>query len=337
MDQVVAEEPSTRLYRTNAERREAGRKRQITPWLTASTLAELEWESEDFKVKGTNQKEGDSNAAATLQLGLVAEPWEVAKGELVLEYDTDINDLFVEEAFVSLEHEPWELEIGKFYLPFGVFLSNFPTGPILELGETRARAASLAYGPDDRVDFKLAAYRSPTHSHGRNSYDIGWSGGFELWPRENLSFGMSFLSDLADADSNLLEDSEDCCGSRVPGLSGYLVWVGEQFDFTLEALGALSSFEDLDQDRDRPFAWNLEVAHFPMDNLSWALRIEGSHEVEEEPRLQFGIAVTGRLVEDTSLTFEFLHGRFEGELATNDDDESYDWVNRLGAQLSIAF
>jgi hypothetical protein len=38
-----------------------------------------------------------------------------------------------------------------------------------------------------------------------------------------------------------------------------------------------------------------------------------------------------------SLTLEYLHGEFSGELASNDDDEPYDHVDRLGAMLSVAF
>lgn len=337
VDQALEQDVSPRLYRTNAERREAGRERQITPWLTTSTFAELDWQAEHYKVKQTGDIEHDQNGAATFQLGLSARPVELAKGELILEYDTDAHELYLDEAFVTLETDPWELEVGKLYLPFGVYLTNFATGPILELGETRAQAATLAYGPDDTMDFKLSAYLSPTHSQDSTSHSLGWSGGMELWPAENWSFGMSFLSDLADADGRPEDEDGGCCAQRVPGLSGYVVWVGEQTDLSFEALGALGRFHELDNERDRPFAWNLELAYFFLPRYSSALRLEASHEVEDEPRIQLGVAVTGRLLADTSLTLEFLHGRFEHDLATNDEDDSYRWVNRFGAQLSVAF
>ena len=41
-EEALADTPTLRLYRTREEQREVGLKRRITPWLSASGLAEVE-------------------------------------------------------------------------------------------------------------------------------------------------------------------------------------------------------------------------------------------------------------------------------------------------------
>ena len=244
-----------------------------------------------------------------------------------------------DEAFLSLEKDPWELTLGKQYTPFGVFFSSFVSGPLLEFGETQAdEVATLAYGPGDDLDIFLTAYRGRARKEGKNSGEWNWSLATELWLNDNWSFGLSYQSDLADSDSRLLQDNNDRYANRVAGISGYILWAGELFEVTLEGLAATDSFEELDPDRNKPWAWNTELVHFfPGSNFEIAFRIEGSRELEDEPKYQFGPAITWRASRYASLTLEYLRGEFEDELATNENDDPYDHVDRLGAILSIAF
>ena len=326
-----------RLYRTNAERREVGLNHQVLPWLSASPLLELEGLIEDFDVKQGDDDNSNREGAATLQLGLVATPWETVKSELLLEYDTDSKELFVDEALVALEAEPWELEAGMMYTPFGTYISHFATGPLVEFGETRAPAVKLSYSPDDRVDISLSAYRGRARKAGTNPGRWDWAIAVEAWPRDTLFFGLSYQSDLADADSRILSENNNRHRLKVDGASGYLGWSSDLFVISLEALGALRSFRELDQDRNRPVAWNLEFVHFIDSRFEWALRLEGSQELEDAPELQFGAALTWRTGTFSSVTVEYLRGQFRGNLATNDDDRPYNHVDRFSAQFSIAF
>jgi hypothetical protein len=103
-------------------------------------------------------------------------------------------------------------------------------------------------------------------------------------------------------------------------------------------LAATGSFEELDPDRNKPRAWNVELVHFyPGSKFEIAFRIEGSRELEDAPRVQFGPAITWRTGKYASLTLEYLHGEFEDELATTQNDDPYDHVDSVGAILSIAF
>ncbi len=339
VEKTPVKSPTVRIYRTREEQRDAGLKRQITPWLTLSGLAEGEVLYEDFDTsKGKADGSGRDDSAG-LQLGIVVSPFKFTEIETILEYDTDKGKVEVDEVFVSFEKDPWELTLGKQYTPFGVYFSSFVSGPLLEFGETQAKeVATLAYGPSDELDISLTTYRGRARKQGKNSGEWNWSLATELWLNDDWSFGLSYQSDLADSDTRLLEDNNDRYSNRVAGISGYILWAGDQFEMTLEALAATGSFEELDPDRNKPWAWNAELVHaFPGSNFEIAFRIEGSRELEDEPKYQFGPAITWRTGKYASLTLEYLHGEFEDELATTENDNPYDSVDRVGGIFSIAF
>lgn len=330
---------TVRIYRTREEQRDAGLERRITPWLTLSGLVEGETLYEDFDTKEGKSDGSGRDDSASLQLGFIVSPFKFAKLETILEYDTDKDKVEADEAFVSFENNSWELALGKQYTPLGVYFSNFGSGPLLEFGETQAKeVATLAYGPSDELDISLTAYRGRARKQGKNSGEWNWGLATEFWLNDNWSFGLSYQSDLADSDSRLLKDNNDRYRNRVAGVSGYILWVADTFEMTLEGLAATGSFEELESDRDKPQAWNAELVHFfPGSNFEVAFRIEGSRELEDEPGYQFGPAITWRTGKYASLTLEYLHGEFKDELATTDNDDPYDHVDRVGAILSIAF
>ena len=339
VEATLDKSPTARIYRTREEQRDAGLKRQITPWLTVSGLVEGEVLYEDFDTKEGTTDDSGRDDSASLQLGFVVSPFKFTQVEIILEYDTDKDKVEADEAFVSFEKDPWELTLGKQYTPFGVYFSNFVSGPLLEFGETQANeVATLAYGPSDELDISLTTYRGRARKQGKNSGEWNWSLATEFWLNDDWSFGLSYQSDLADSDDRLLEENNDRYSNRVAGISGYMLWAGDLFEVTLEALAATGSFEELERDRNKPWAWNAELAHFyPGSNFEIAFRIEGSRELEDEPKYQFGPAITWRTGKYASLTLEYLHGEFEDELATTENDDPYDHVDRVGAILSIAF
>jgi len=339
IEAVIHAEPQTRLYRTREEQREAGLKTEITPWLTASGLVEAELSYDDYSIDPGHDDLSGREDSATLQLGLIIDLFSLAEGEVVLEYDTDTDKVEVDEAFVTLEQDPWELSIGRQYTPFGVYFSNFVTGPMLEFGETLAhRAVTLAYGPSDELDMSVTYYRGQARKRGTNADRWDWVFSLESEINETWSVGWSYQSDLADADSLPLEDENNRYSRRVPGMSGYLLWSGEQFEFTFEALAATRSYKEMDSDRNQPWAWNAELVHF-LDgyNMELAFRVERSHELEDEPSIRYGPAVTWRIGKHANLTLEYLHGEFKDGLATNDDDLPYDHVDRVGGQFAYEF
>jgi hypothetical protein len=270
-------------------------------------------------------------------LSATATPWSFAKGELILNYDTDTDRLEADEAIASLEYDGWEFAYGRQYLPFGVYYSHFATGPLLEFGETRDVAAALSYDVHDRADLSLSVYRGQGQKTNNSGSNMDWTLATEAWLNESVSLGISYLSDLADADSDLLADTHNRYERRVPALSGYLLWTGDQFEVTAEVVGATRAFRELEPDRNQPLAWNLEFANFLNPHLDWALRLEGSRELDDEPKLRYGASVSFRAGRYGSLTLDYLHSSFRHNFATGHNDNFLSHGNEFAAQLSIAF
>jgi hypothetical protein len=322
--------------RTNAERRQEGVSHQITPWLAASVLVDLEWQRDDYSTRAGSDDTVREHSA-TFQLGLTAAPWEYLQGELALEYDTTSNRWRTDEAFVLLEKGDWELMGGKLYTPFGEYISHFPSGPLLEFGETRTHGVSLSYSPGELIELSLSAYRGRAREVGAHSSRLDWAAAIATTIDDQYIFGLSYQSDLADANSGLLADTDDRYRRKVDAASGYFIWWTEDFELSFEALGALNSFRELDSDRDQPVAWNLEFSRFIDSDFEWALRAEGSRELEGEPEWRLGTALTWHVNRNISCSVEYLHGRFKNGLATNDADEPYHHIDRVGVQISVGF
>ena len=326
-----------RLYSTRSEQREAGLKHQLTPWLTGGGLAEFEWNYDKTAFSNGQSNRSYADTSANVQLNATATPWSFAKGEVILDYDTDTDRLEVDEAVASVEHEAWELTYGRQYLPFGVYFSHFASEPLLEFGETRDTAASLAYDFQDRVDLSIAFFQGQGRNTGDSGSNVDWTLAMEAWLNESVSFGVSYLSDLADADSDLLGDTGHRYERRVPGLSGYLLWTSDHFEVTAEGVGATRSFRELDASANQPLAWNLEFAHFLHPNFDWALRLEGAQQLEDEPELRYGASISFRAGRYASLTLDYLRSHYQHNFATDDQDNPLKHGDQFNAQLSIAF
>ncbi|HEY9052181.1 MAG TPA: LbtU family siderophore porin [Gammaproteobacteria bacterium] len=336
LNAAVSEDETARLYTTREEQREAGIKHEITSWLTVSGLAELEWYSEKLELDLLNDNDRYQDTSTSVQIATLIEPVDWAKAEFISEFDSNTDEWSTDEATIAFEHGPWELVMGMQNLPFGVYISHFATGPILEFGEIKDSAVTMAYDHRDMIDVSLSIYRSGARKSGTDD-NIDWSAAIEAWPADDISFGISYLSDLADSDERLLSDFNNRYEKRVPALSTYLLWVAENYEVSFEMVSALDTFVELDADRDKPQAWNLEYACFVSNTLDWAIRIEGSNELEDAPESQYGFAVNLRLHKYAVLTLEALQGEFKNGLATNSNDEPYKTINTLATKLSIAF
>lgn len=331
------EEPQARIYTTREERRDAGLKHRITDWLTFSGLGEIEaigWRYGHFE---DSDRTDEDEFTKTVQLALEATPWEWAKAEVITEYDDEFNKFVLDEAIASVEVGDFEFEGGDLFVPFGEYFSHFVSGPYLEFGETRGHGFIVSYGPSDRLDIAAFAYNGSAQMLDSGSGDWSWGAIVEGSPFEFLTLSLSYLSDLADSEEALLEDEDNFYEKRVDALSGYAVVGLGRLEFTGEFVRALDSFEELDEDRDRPSAWNLELAYFPDGNISWALRLEGTRELEDAPELLGGIAATWRITDHIYLTAEYLRGHFREGLAETDDEILLDSIQQVGAILSIEF
>ena len=203
----------------------------------------------------------------------------------------------------------------------------------------------LSYAPAPQLDLQVASFKAQGRDGERNVTPWGYVLAIEFKPRVGFHLGWSVLSDLAAANSRLLSGAmnrgtvaeENLRPRIVPGMSAYIAWLSAHFDFSIEAVTALRNFRELEADRNRPLAWNIELAHHLTPSFDLALRVAGSRELEDAPQIQYGIAGSWRACRNLSLTVEYLRGDFSGDLAGNAHDEAYRRVDQVGVNLSIAF
>lgn len=328
-----------RIYTTQEERRGAGLEHRITEALTLSALAELEYRDGRYRQFGSSYRNAAHDFSKTLQLGLNLKPRPSVKAELIYEYqvDTMSERHRIDEAMLAFEGRNLELEVGRLNLPFGAYLSHFASGPLLDFGETRGDAAVLSYKAHDRLDLSAFWYQGRTEKLGANDSNRDFGLALESLPFPFLKFGMSYLSDLADSKERLLRGSDNRYQRRVDAVSVYAVGDFDRFEASAEFVGALGSFTELDADRNRPRAWNLELSFFPVRNLEVSLRFEASKELEGAPRRQSGLAFAWRVKKNASLTVEYLSGSFQRGFAQDSSGSDIDRIERFGTQFGLAF
>lgn len=309
----------------------------ISPWVTLFGQIELEWTRQRLKPDHGGHTDQISERPETYQLGFMARPWSNSELLLVLEYASDTDQLKADEASIMFASEPWEIRAGKFYTPFGSYLGNFINGPILEFGETRASGASLSYSAGELPDLSFMLYHGEADDQGRHSEALDWAVSLDSRLSEQLSLGLSYQSDLADSDERLLAEYGDRFARKVDALGGFIHWTTEEFELSFEALGALHSFAELEADRNRPLAWNLELKHPLPADLHLAWRLEGSRELEDQPEIQAGVALIWEPHKQIAITLQYLHGKFRKGLATDDSDEPYRDVDTFSAMLTVGF
>lgn len=326
-----------RMYVTPEERREAGVRHSISDWLTVSGLLEAEYFYYEFSHPQSARPTNEDEPSETAQVGLEATPRSWLKGELVYEYDFDRHKDTIDEFIVSAEWNDVELAAGKLYVPFGEYFSQFAAGPLVEFGETRATAAVLSYNQDDRLDISVYVYKGKTLSGPSSETETNYGFTIAASPFDAGLIGAGYISDLGESGADFLDDINGVTVDRVAGVNAYAAISSERYAVTGEIVQALDSFNGLGPDRDRPSAWNIEFAYYSPGPLDWALRLEGSHELEDAPRLQGGISATWRILETLSLTLDYLTGTFEPGLAVDSDDAEITHVNQYGGKISLLF
>jgi hypothetical protein len=226
------------------------------------------------------------------------------------------------------------------YVPFGRVNSHFVSDPLtLELGETNDTALYFDYLWGDLVEFKTGFFNGEADTAGDNNSIDSFVAAVEVTPAEGLSFGVSYISDLAESDGELVTD-ESLYRSSVAGGAAYLSASYGVFTFEAEYLAALEKF-----DRDlveanlalddasgltgrRPRTWNLELALTPAQDWEVAVKAEQARDFMDDAR-RHGIVVAHGIFRNTSLALEYLHSDGKGE--------GNDPIHTTTAQLAFTF
>ncbi|MEZ4752757.1 MAG: LbtU family siderophore porin [Bdellovibrionota bacterium] len=336
----IAEEPKSSdqvvFYRTPEERRDAGVKHFLTDWFSISGLLEIEHSAKRNSLTTEPGHSYENHTSENFQFDAELQPLNWLTGEFTYEYEIDTGKHFVDEALVAIEHKSFEIEFGKMELPFGEYYSYFITGPLIEFGETKDTALVLSYDYEEIVKFSGFIYEGRTKQLASRNESLDWGFAVESSPSEWTTFGISYISDLADSEEEFLSDF-DYHHQRVPAISGFAVLDLDVFNLTFEYLSAQKSFQELDDPTNKPEAWNLEVARPLTEDVLLAARFESSHELENAPKLQTGLSLSWRATEQVLLSLDYLHGWHKQKYSTDDHGFEISNTNTLVAQISASF
>lgn len=286
--------------------------------------------------------EGDSSdiALATVEIGLDATINKNVEAHMLLLYE-DGEEFTVDEGTITLSDKlGYFITVGKMYVPFGVFNSHFISDPLtLELGETNETAILIGYG-NDMFDISIGAFNgdfddvSKGDTVGADDNIDDFVASIIVSPVNGITFGASYISDIADTDAELGDPFFDNVSGVYTDVyddvvAGYSAFISASLGpVTIEAeyLAAAEKFDKADiTTEDQPSTFNVEVAYAISEAAELALRYEGAEDLEIEK--QYGIAYSRELYENTSFALEYIVGEYE-----NDDERS-----AVTAQLGIEF
>lgn len=337
------EKQGAELYHRLDEKKEAGLSSALTERLSISGLIEVDAFAEGLRYRGDGTESSSDLRLGTAQLGLGVEVIPELRGDLTFLYEQGANDdnVTLDEAYLSYASGSWSGRVGRLYIPFGVYFAHFISDPLTQaLGEAQETALVAGY---DRglVSVSVFAFNGDAEKDSSESHLRDFGAALTFKPMEDLEFGASFVSDLADTDAELVGD---LYSRRVGAWSAYAIARLGIVELSGELTEALSRFSpaDLDIDSDgrgdRPRSWNLELAVDPKENLELALRYEGSREFFEAPEHQYGLCASWGIREHLSLSLEYLRGEFDRDFALkNAADVPAEKRDLVSAQLAFEF
>jgi len=326
------------IYRSPEERREAGLKTELTDWLTFSGLVEIERVNEkSIYVSDIPDIEIDDDTEV-LQLGFEIEFTDNIQAVFVYEFERDELDntnSMIEEVVLIIEIDNFEIEAGRQTVPFGEYYSHFITDPSLSFGEKLDDNIVLTYEASDYVDIAIFVSEGNASKAGEKTRD--WGLNLELRnEEESIKVSVGYLSDLADTDEQLLFDFNNIYQERVPAWNMNALLGFDNFEITAEIVEALDSFVELDRTIDRPSAFNIELAYFPIPEIQIAIRSETSKELEDAPEKQYGISTTVVFARSMTVSVEYLTGSYKDNFVF-DDDSPFDKIETFAFQFAFAF
>ncbi|MGE4519796.1 MAG: LbtU family siderophore porin [Desulfobacteraceae bacterium] len=272
-------------------------------------------------------------STATVDLGVEAKINDYITGSFVFTYNDEDGDVELDEAviWVASEGNPFYAGLGHFVVPFGVYNTRFISDPMtLDIGETTQNTVMAGFA-NDIIDINAAFFNGEVNETGKDDDNISKyvvSAAFKIPSAKNFSasFGGSLISDITESDV-----LEELAGDEVDDFTiGYSVFftasVLEKVFFDAEYVAAADDIA-IGGDKKEPNALNLELGLAVTENIEAALRYESADDYEIETR--YGIAASWGVLDNTSLSFEYLRSEFE--------DKNADDSDTITAQLAIEF
>jgi hypothetical protein len=296
-----------------------------------SACMEVEAFYQDYNFHDPSVRDTDESdlVLATVEIGFDVDIAKHVKASLFFLYEDDDTPFDVDQGIITIDGAdvvPLYVDLGKMYIPFGMFESHFIRDPLtLELGETNESAAVGGFR-NDWLELSVGVFNGDIDETGESSNHIDnylASACFTLpettVPDLNLTAGISGISNIADSDA-LQEEATATIKNHIGGFNAFIiVSILDRFFFNAEYLGAIDDFEANELSFDggksyRPEAWTIEFAYGVTDSLNLAVCYEGSNDCGDFlPEKQFGGCVSYGLFKDTSIALEYLYGKFENK------------------------
>jgi hypothetical protein len=300
----------------------------IIPGLNIGVLVEVEAEYVRQGGKDTSDAK-----LSTMEFGADFKPVDWAEGHILFLWEEGTTEpIDLDEATITMgktETIPLFMTAGRQYVPFGVFNSHFVSDPLVQvLGETRATAVLAGY-ENEILTASVGAFRGNQIGQDKVNNTVG---ALVMRPYEGIEFGMYAMSDLGESKTLRDETRKECEDyEKAPGVGGYASLSAWLLHLDAEVLGATKAFQAgiFKEDAElKPRAWNVELAVRPIERLELAGRIEGGKDLLPAVERQFGGAASFGIVENLTLTVEYLHAQYE------DDTEAADAVRgKLAARF----
>lgn len=325
-------------YHTPREKRAAGRETKLSPWLTFSGLAQVEATSFDHQFRNAVPNFGRDDAVSSVQLSFKSRMSDQVEAQVVLEFEENKSAPGLDEALIEFNSGAWEWSVGRQMVPFGAYYSTFITGPLLEFGETTKTSLMVGYDYHNFIEFSAAAFKGDARQANAEPRIRDWAAALEVkFFDERLLMGVSYLSDLADSDAQLLEESNHLYQRKVAAGSAYAVLQIDPVEISFEGVQAARTFREFAANANQPRAWNIEVSYFPSPHWQIAARFERSTELPEHPQRRYGLAATWLVYPDVTLAFEYLHADFKPGFVFDDADNELQRQTLYAMQLSLEF
>ena len=293
---------------------------------------EVEASYEDYNFHNPSLRDTDTSdfVLATVEIGFDVDIAKHVKASLFFLYEEDDTEFDVDQGIITIDGAdvvPLYVDLGKMYIPFGMFESHFIRDPLtLELGETNESAVVGGFR-NDLLELSVGAFNGDIDETGEENHIDNYlaSACFTLpettVPDLNLTAGISWVSNIADSDG--LQEAigeEATIKNHIGGFNTFIIAsLLDKYFFNAEYLGAIDDFEANELSFDggksyRPEAWTIELACGVTDSLNLAVCYEGSNDCDDFlPKKQFGGVVSYELFKHTSVALEYLYGKYENK------------------------
>lgn len=255
--------------------------------------------------------------------------------------DTDYVDL--DEAFIIIgqtEDMPFYFLGGRIYPAIGLFETYLISDPITQnLFEVQATAGEIGWA-QDWINFGAGLFNAGVSETSDNPDDLinSYYARVQVHTPEgllgdvNLRGGIAYINNIAASGTLTDEIPDQQLSSLVGGFSAMVGLEYKWFAFTAEYLTAADEFKagelGFTSQKATPKAWNLEVAFMPLDDWTFAMRYEGSSDMQGlEPERQWGLGASWEFLPDTVFSVEYLQGDYQNE----------DERNLFTTQLAVGF